>query len=476
MLDSILLRNSNKFDMFKGISIEEQTSAKSRKNNTEPLLEQIDNLENELGYIKECDATRSKEIETLKKQNEKLTEELEIKTENESNLIFQLDDFKKKANVGLLDYYEQGLKNKEKTIGELENTIIENQQEHEITVRDQKNQIELHKKEASDRQYFEVRVDILTKQLDDFKSKEKEENKKEKFDQFKFEGDLNLERHKFNNLQEMAIKDKERCFEIELKLTQNEFDLTSKTNNITQLNCDIDLQKNNIEEMKLQNLELAKELEIEKQNAITKESEKNSAVGNQQKLNTLGFDFVEHINKLLKDDDISSTNKANNDLLSKLVETNDTIRKMGEDVAKSESEVNDRNNALRSENDKLRRELKRSKDTSDNLNTKLKEVQIELQKIEEINLQDIKEKQGSDQTRVAQELLKKVIDYEQKMNDQTYEKEKMLEENLWIERNCVENINLMYSAVYENYATRIEPQALTVEKKPLLVKKKSSGK
>ena len=136
MLDSILLRNSNKFDMFKGISIEEQTSAKSRKNNTEPLLEQIDNLENELGYIKECDATRSKEIETLKKQNEKLTEELEIKTENESNLIFQLDDFKKKANVGLLDYYEQGLKNKEKTIGELENTIIENQQEHEITVRD----------------------------------------------------------------------------------------------------------------------------------------------------------------------------------------------------------------------------------------------------------------------------------------------------------------------------------------------------
>ena len=417
--------------------------------NTGKLLSQIDGQESEIRKVKEENRSKTRQIETLSNKNEEVLEELEMKTEKINKLVFQLDDFKKKANVGLLDYQELECKQKDSTILDLNNQIQKNEQDHEINIRDLKNEIDLHKKECKDKNYFEKKYDDTKQKLADFISKDKEEKTTNIDESFKLSSDLELERQKFNNLQEMAIKDKERCVEIELKYTQKEFELQAKNIQINQLNLDLAELNNQKEIIEEKAKDLTRSIEVEKQKPVIEEALEKNNVGNTKKLNSLNNDVVDYINKFVHNNDEIS---KNNDLLQKLNETSETMRKMREDVVRSESEVNERNNALRSENEKLRKELKRSKERNENIGSKLKETQAELEKREEDDLKEVMRKGSTEHTKVAQDLLKKVIDYEKQMNDQIYEKEKLVDENIAIERNCIDNMNIVYSIVCENYA------------------------
>ena len=90
------------------------------------------------------------------------------------------------------------------------------------------------------------------------------------------------------------------------------------------------------------------------------------------------------------------------------------------------------------ENDKLRRELERSRDKQETLNNKLLETQEELALKSDLNLSSsvnffFQRKRSVENSAlssgVAQDLLKKVISLEQMNENLKYEKERILEES-----------------------------------------------
>lgn len=61
--------------------------------------------------------------------------------------------------------------------------------------------------------------------------------------------------------------------------------------------------------------------------------------------------------------------------------------------------------------------------------------------------------EGGASSEVAQELLRKLMKYEEENTKQKYEKEKLVEDGLKGEQNQIENINMIYSIVVEQFGS-----------------------
>ena len=167
---------------------------------------------------------RSK-ISELENLNSGLKTELGEKDSELKSLRFQLQDFKKKANVGLLEYYEQEVKGLNGKLDALNFQLIQRKQEYDFRVREYQDKLEVCRVREQQQKTFEatrIQAQNFEGKLGDFSCNGDFSKKTESHKLKIIEADsaLLVERERFKNLQEMAIADKEKCVQFELKATQ----------------------------------------------------------------------------------------------------------------------------------------------------------------------------------------------------------------------------------------------------------------
>lgn len=84
-------------------------------------------------------------IQELENENLALKSQLKDKENDYKSLKFQMEDFKKKANVGLLEYYEMEINKKDQKIAELDSLLIQKKQEFDFKTREWMDKLEDYK-------------------------------------------------------------------------------------------------------------------------------------------------------------------------------------------------------------------------------------------------------------------------------------------------------------------------------------------
>jgi hypothetical protein len=164
-----------------------------------------------------------------------------------------------------------------------------------------------------------------------------------------FEADsaLLVEREKFKNLQEMAIADKEKCVQFELKATQlgNFFPWPMPKNSEMDSNSkDISLQERGLEIWTL--AETVSDLEQQ----ISLYQRKESSFSNNQKISNLELDLSEYFESNYKSQNYeSNVEDRDGQTLEKMIHFQETLKSLQATTAKNESEFQSRNQALRCE-------------------------------------------------------------------------------------------------------------------------------
>lgn len=140
----------------------------------------------------------------------------------------------------------------------------------------------------------------------------------------------------------------------------------------------------------------------------------------------------------------------------------ENIVKMKSEMVGNEKDLNKRNENLRTEIDKLREELAKSRAKNAELKEKLDKTETELLKKIDFSQHEDTEISNNMNTSnttfgdtsssvIAQNLLRKLIKYEEENNRLKYEKEKRNEEELKEQAKHLESINLIYSIVSDNF-------------------------
>lgn len=281
------------------------------------LLEKVDNYERDMLQLKESEALNKRMLKEFESKNKELNADIFQKDEELISLRFQIEDFKKKANVGLLEYYELELKQKDEKLKEMTQREIENHQEYLFKQREYMDQIEQFKQKISGqdsvKQKYEKKKSEL-KLLKDTKNRTTTDTTKMEemnMNQLQAQADLDLERQKFKNLQEKAIQDKERCVELELKLTQQE--MNANSNNIASQEKDLQIENQGD---KINSL----------QNHIDKVEQEKSPLTNEEKVANLGQELSEYYEKNIKSSGSGSGAVKKDEVLKQV--NPDTIEKM----------------------------------------------------------------------------------------------------------------------------------------------------
>lgn len=413
-------------------------------NNDLALLNRVDNYEIELMKVQEKNNENQKLIKDLKEENSNFSSDLSKKDGELKSLTYQIEDFKKRANVGQLDYYEQQIKKKDEKILELNNLLIQQKQEFDFKSREWLDKIESHRKQELKLKKNEDQLTKINTQSLDYFNTSKEITEASKAKLIELDNDLEFERQKFKNLQEMAIIDKERCVEFELKITRHEMELNSK--NLV------------IHEMTLKGSTLSERIE-ELESKLEEKELKESAYTNETKLDNFEIELSTHFNNNFKQKNVEVNKQT--EVLSKMIKIEENIKSMKIGMVKNERDLNTRNENLKREMDKLREELARSRIKNNDLREKLEKTETELLKKTDFSLnkdenEDFENfnqnsRNESSSSAIAQNLLRKLLKCEKELEDLRYDKEKRSEEELKRNEKHMEDVCLIYSIMSDNY-------------------------
>jgi hypothetical protein len=93
--------------------------------------------------LQDSEISNVSKISELENLNSGLRQELGEKDGELKSLKFQLEDFKKKANVGLLEYYEQEVKMLNGKLDAVNFELIQKKGEYDFKVRDYQDKLEV---------------------------------------------------------------------------------------------------------------------------------------------------------------------------------------------------------------------------------------------------------------------------------------------------------------------------------------------
>lgn len=106
------------------------------RTNEMSLLDKVDNYERELHQLRESEETKKKAILDLELKLMNSDEEMSKKQDELDSANRLLENFKKKCNIGLLEYLEIELKQKENKLQESNEKILENERGYQFKYRE----------------------------------------------------------------------------------------------------------------------------------------------------------------------------------------------------------------------------------------------------------------------------------------------------------------------------------------------------
>lgn len=131
--------------------------------------------------------------------------------------------------------------------------------------------------------------------------------------------------------------------ELELRVTQQEMELNSKNIFCQESKFEIEALKEKVQMLEDEKIEIEQNFDM--------------SVAPSQKIQNLGTELSDYFDRNFKDESlVDISNSAGSRNLEKMIEFDKSIKKLRKDITNSDKDLNERNNSLRKELDKLRLE------------------------------------------------------------------------------------------------------------------------
>lgn len=169
--------------------------------------------------------TQKQQLDDTEDANFTLKRELDSKTMQLEKLSFINKDFKEKANIGMLDFLELELKNKEQQLAGLHARLDEKQKEYVSKLENYQqifNENRAKIKEIED-ENFTLRQKVTDLEKQNVMGGAASQEIVDKIQQFHtLEGELRAERENNRKMHEDVYKEKDRVMQLEIKLSDQE--------------------------------------------------------------------------------------------------------------------------------------------------------------------------------------------------------------------------------------------------------------
>jgi uncharacterized protein YlxP (DUF503 family) len=346
------------------------------------------------------------QIDDLEDRHHQVKKELESKTVQLEKLSFINKDFKEKANIGMLEFLELELKNKENQLTSTHARLDEKQKEYASKLEayqkifnDYTSRIkELEQENFDLRQQSPANLRDISNASDEVQRLNNELNEKET--------DLSSERERARKLHEEVFREKGIVMQLEIKVNELENLTLDQKMKIGDLEHKVEEYESHLEKLETFNSETDQSARLSKLFNILNSVKKDSL-----KIN------IERVEELLKS-------------------FGATFQKS----AISAEEVS----SLRRENADLKKNLKELKQTF--------LTSVPNPSEEDLKSQKTGESIPSSSSMVAQQLLKKVLIYEEQNNSLKVEKKQAMEGMMTSNRALLEQISILYSIIVEQHA------------------------
>lgn len=305
---------------------------------------------------------------------------------------------------------------------ELKDALDIKQKEYNAKLREYSQRFEQYKEKVKDLEKIKDKYEQLLasnpgiEQNPSTSSRSRHEEEKVEEEIRRLKSELDEERAASQSYQDEAYADKKKNVELELKANQ----LETQNRELRMGQKDLQLQ---VEELQLKN---KNQLEIEKEIETLNNEEKLDRVYEllmESGISKHKEELLEHVNHLLQNMKEDKASAGNED-------PNQDARRRASSLDMS---------GVRLENIRLKKELREMEE----------EFLERFRNPEGAELQQLGEREETDSSLIAQQLLKKVLIYEKKNQQLVYEKKELMGAKLQSDAKNAESINIMYSILTE---------------------------
>lgn len=138
----------------------------SFKFNQEFLLEKMDKTEKELNQLKGNYKLKEERIINLEQENQLLKDQLSKMKSQFDHLNLENEDFKKRANIGMIDVLELELKQKKQQVKEITARLEDKQKEYSTKLHTYQDQFDEYRKRISDLEEYRTKYENLMARQD----------------------------------------------------------------------------------------------------------------------------------------------------------------------------------------------------------------------------------------------------------------------------------------------------------------------
>lgn len=445
-----------------------QTSTKKSSNDIEDidaqvdLLNQIENYEMKIKELEKEIGRFNEEYGEANEKSEMLISEGKIKDIEIGRLGQSNEEFQTKLNYFITQNYEEKLKEQDQKIVKIKKEY-ENKQVEESQKLDKKDQ------EMNDMRHWEFDYENLNntfldyqKKMDD-KDREQERFKvisnnvqKKDTELMEIKNTLDIETQKCVAQQSTIMKESDQRRQAESKVDNHRQEITT-------------LQRSNEEaESKLENLQ---------QRVDELENQKDSSTNPGSELDNLGRELTSYFEIIKKkENEVEVTNVTElesplkrdtfkfaqeiESFYTRLTNLQNNYRNHNENYTKSNQELSDKIQDLQNEISEQRKEntqLNKSKNESEkkfqDSEAKLKDKDKAMQEMAARSDRNIKRTASPNKDRIAGDLLKNLLETEKSLKKTKFQRDKLDEDLLKSKKEYAENIGLLYSIIYDCYAS-----------------------
>lgn len=138
-----------------------------RNNNQDFLLENLDKTEKELNQIKTAVKEKDEKLINYEKENQIMKDELSKLNSKLERLTMENEDFKKRANIGMIEVLELELGQKKQQVKELSDRLEDKQKEYSVKLHNYQDQFDDYRKRITELEGFRTKYEELISKKDE---------------------------------------------------------------------------------------------------------------------------------------------------------------------------------------------------------------------------------------------------------------------------------------------------------------------
>lgn len=155
---------------------------KSFKFNQDFLLEKLDKTEKQLNQLQAKSREKDETVINLEHENQLLKDELSKLKAKFDGLNMENEDFKKRANIGMIDVMELELKQKKQQVKELSSRLEDKQKEYSRKLQSYQDQFNEYRNRISELEDYRVKYENLLDKVEDKTGEVADEDLKEEYE------------------------------------------------------------------------------------------------------------------------------------------------------------------------------------------------------------------------------------------------------------------------------------------------------